>query len=148
MKVKTQRTSEQNDRRIVIKIVVLNNPVVLVCVVLLASRGFVCSASPLVLAGEEQSLWRAKKMRIRRKRRSTVEKRRRCGHGDSKTNLSHWIGVGREDDGSIIADEEHERLETHEEEENHRIFSRQMKFFPRKFAQIYERFGLLFTLIM
>lgn len=83
------------------------------------------SASPLILEEaeeEEQSFWIAKKKRMRRKRRSTVEERSRCGQGESRMNLSHWIRAGRDEDGSITADEEQERSETHEEE-SHRIVS-------------------------
>lgn len=122
VKAKTQRTREQNDRRIVTTIVVLNNPVILVTV-LLAIRGFLFSASVVEEEEEEeQSLWRAKKVRMMRKDRSTAEERSRCGQGDSRMNLSHWIGTGREDDGSMNPDDEQERPETHEEESHH-IFS-------------------------
>lgn len=121
VKAKTQSASEQNDRRIVTTIVVLNKPVVLVTV-LLAIRGFLMSASVVVVEEEEQSLWRAKKVRMMRKERSTAEERSRCGHGDSRTNLSHWIGTGREEDGSMNPDDEHERPETQEEESHHIFF--------------------------
>lgn len=122
VKAKTQRTIEQNDRRIVATTVVLNKPVVLVTV-LLAMRGFLMSASVVEEEEEEeQSLWRANKVRMMRKSRSTAEERSRCGHGDSRMNLSHWIGAGRDEDGSMTSDDEQERPETHGEEESHHIF--------------------------
>jgi hypothetical protein len=121
-KAETQSTREQNDRTMVTTTVVLNKPVVLVRV-LLPSRGLVMSASPLVLEDdEEQSFWIAKKKRMRRKRTSTVEERSRCGQGESRMNLSHWIGAGRDEDGSMTDDEEQERSESHVEE-SHRIVS-------------------------
>lgn len=38
-------------------------------------------------------------------------------------NLSHWIKAGRDEDGCMTTDEEHERSETQEEEESNRIVS-------------------------
>lgn len=43
-------------------------------------------------------------------------------------NLSHWIRAGRDEDGCMTTDEEHERSETQEEEEeSHRIVSPKIK---------------------
>ena len=123
---KTQTTTEQNDNRTTATTVVLNHAVVLVWILPRFSRsGFVTSALPLTVEEEERkSFWRATKRRTTMNRRSTAEKRTRWGHGERKTNLSHWIATGREDVDSMTADEEHESLESHieGEEENHHIF--------------------------
>ncbi|CAF2047372.1 unnamed protein product [Brassica napus] len=77
----------------------------------------------VVVEEEEQSLWRAKKVRMMRKKKSTAEERSLCGHGDSRSrmNLSHWTGAGRDDNGFMNPDDEKERPVT-QEEETHHIF--------------------------